>query len=223
MAKILVAEDDADMNRLVCRYLTQNGHQPVSVSDGQEALDAFEREPFDMIITDVMMPRMDGFTFAERVRQADRQIPILFMTVLDEKPAQKRGFDIGADDYVVKPFDADVLMMRVGALLRRANIASSRAIVAGNLRMDADEHAAYVDGKEISLTVREFDLLYRLLSYPKRTFTRSQLMDALWDYNSSATTRTVDVYMARLREKTSACTGFEIQTVHGLGYRAVLL
>lgn len=223
MARILVAEDDEDLRGLVCRYLSQAGHRPVACADGQAALEAYESGTFDMIITDVMMPRMDGFALAERVRAAGRKIPILFMTVLDGKPAQRRGYEIGADDYVVKPFDADILMMRVGALLRRADIERSRTVEAGNLRMDADEHAAYVDGREIPLTVREFDLLFKLLSFPKRTFTRSQLMDEFWDYDSAATSRTVDVYMARIREKTSACTGFEIQTVHGLGYRAVLL
>ena len=135
---------------------------------------------------------------------------------------KQRGFTVGADDYVVKPFDADILLLRVRSLLRRANIEQSRELVAGNLRMDQDEHTAYVDGEELPLTVREFDLLFKLLSYPKRTFTRTQLMDEFWDYDSSATSRTVDVYMSKLREKTAACNGFEIVTVHGLGYKAVL-
>ncbi|HBN12754.1 MAG TPA: DNA-binding response regulator, partial [Clostridiales bacterium] len=169
-----------------------------------------------------MMPELDGFGLAAKVRESDKQIPILFMTALDDKPSKQLGYKIGIDDYVVKPFDCDLLMLRVGALLRRANIERSRELVAGNLRMNKDEHTAYVDGEELNLTVREFDLLFKLLSFPKRTFTRSQLMDEFWDYDSSATSRTVDVYIVKLREKTAACNGFEIVTVHGLGYKAVL-
>jgi DNA-binding response OmpR family regulator len=165
---------------------------------------------------------MDGFTLAKKVRESNKQIPILFMTALDDKPSQQRSFEIGIDDYVVKPFDMDLLLLRIAALLRRANIERSKELVAGNLRMNKEEHTAYVDGEELPLTVREFDLLFKLLSFPKRTFTRTQLMDEFWDYDSSATSRTVDVYMAKLREKTAVCNGFEIQTVHGLGYKAVL-
>ena len=161
-------------------------------------------------------------TSQAKVRESDKQIPILFMTALDDKPSKQLGYKIGIDDYAVKPFDCDLLMLRVGALLRRANIERSRELVVGNLRMNKDEHTAYVDGEELNLTVREFDLLFKLLSFPKRTFTRSQLMDEFWDYDSSATSRTVDVYIVKLREKTSVCNGFEIVTVHGLGYKAVL-
>ena len=175
-----------------------------------------------MLIADIMMPVMDGFALAERVRETDKQLPVLFLTALDDKASKQRGYRLGIDDYVAKPFDMDLLMLRVGALLRRANIERSRELVAGNLRMAEEEHTAYVDGEELPLTVREFDLLIKLLSYPRRTFTRRQLMDEFWDYDSSATSRTVDVYMAKLREKTAACTGFEIVTVHGLGYKAVL-
>ena len=222
MVKILVAEDDKALNELVCSMLTANGFEAVPCYDGAAALRATEEPSFDMLISDIMMPEMDGFALAERVRRADSHIPILFMTALDDKLSKQRGFNAGIDDYVVKPFDADILILRVRALLRRANIEQSRELVAGNLRMNKDEHTAYVDGEELPLTVREFDLLFKLLSYPKRTFTRTQLMDEFWDYDSSATSRTVDVYMSKLREKTATCDGFEIVTVHGLGYKAVL-
>ena len=222
VVKILVAEDDKALCDLVCAMLRSNGYEAVACADGAEALRAAEGQPFDLIVSDVMMPRMDGFELARAVRETDKHVPILFMTALDDKPAKQRGFTVGADDYVVKPFDADILLLRVRSLLRRANIEQSRELVAGNLRMDQDEHTAYVDGEELPLTVREFDLLFKLLSYPKRTFTRTQLMDEFWDYDSSATSRTVDVYMSKLREKTAACSGFEIVTVHGLGYKAVL-
>ena len=222
MIKILVAEDDRAINSLVSSVLVQHGYEAVSCFDGTQALELAETQNFDMIITDIMMPGTDGFGLAEKIRERDSRIPILFMTALDDKPSKQRGYRIGIDDYVVKPFDVDLLLLRVGALLRRADIERSRELVAGNLKMDRDEHTAYVDGEELSLTVREFDLLFKLLSFPKRTFTRAQLMDEFWGYDTSATSRTVDVYMAKLREKTSACTGFEIVTVHGLGYKAVL-
>ena len=222
MVKILVAEDDKALNELVCSMLTADGFEAVPCYDGAAALRATEEQSFDMLISDIMMPEMDGFALAERVRRADSHIPILFMTALDDKLSKQRGFNAGIDDYVVKPFDADILILRVRTLLRRANIEQSRELVAGNLRMNKDEHTAYVDGEELPLTVREFDLLFKLLSYPKRTFTRTQLMDEFWDYDSSATSRTVDVYMSKLREKTATCDGFEIVTVHGLGYKAVL-
>lgn len=222
MIKILVAEDDRALNTLVCSYLKQSGYEATPARDGGEALSLLENSSFDMLITDIMMPVLDGFALAERVRAFDRRIPILFMTALDDKVSKQRGYELGIDDYVVKPFDADLFLLRVGALLRRANIERSRELVAGNLRMNLEEHTAYVDGEEISLTVREFDLLFKLLSFPKRTFTRSRLMEEFWDYDTSATSRTVDVYMVKLREKTANCNGFEIVTVHGLGYKAVL-
>lgn len=222
MIKILVAEDDKALNGLVCSYLSDNGYEVTSCYDGKQALEEFEKQQFDMLISDIMMPNVDGYELAKAVRSSDEKLPILFMTALDDKPSKQYGYKIGIDDYVVKPFDTDILMLRVGALLRRANIEKSRELVAGNLRMNADEHTAYVNGEELPLTVREFDLLFKLLSFPKRTFSRSQLMDEFWDYDSSATSRTVDVYMAKLREKTSDCNGFEIVTVHGLGYKAVL-
>lgn len=222
MITILVAEDDRALNKLVCTALEGSGYRAVSCPDGLQALAAFEENGADMLVTDIMMPGLDGFGLAERVRESDKKIPILFMTALDDKPAKLRGYALGADDYVVKPFDPDILLLRVGALLRRADIERSRTLTAGDLVMNQDEHTAYVGGEELPLTVREFDLLFKLLSFPRRTFTRAQLMDEFWDYDSSATSRTVDVYMSKLREKTAYCTGFEIVTVHGLGYKAVL-
>ncbi len=222
MVKILVVEDDKAINTLVCAYVRDCEYDVVSCLNGIDALNKFESEDIDMIVSDVMLPGIDGFELARNIRDKDKNIPILFMTALDDKPSKQLGYKIGIDDYVVKPFDADLLMLRITALLRRANIERTRELVAGNLRMNKDEHTAYVDGEELTLTVREFDLLYKLLSFPKRTFTRSQLMDDLWDYDSSATSRTVDVYMAKLRDKTKSCDGFEILTVHGLGYKAVL-
>ena len=195
MAKILLAEDDAALNHLVCTLLEDAGHEVVACKDGGAALEEFHRQSFDLLITDIMMPVLDGYQLAAEVRR-EGATPILFLTAL--------------------------LLLRVAALLRRANIADSRTITVGNLTMDKEEHTAYVDGEELPLSVREFDLLFKLLSYPRRTFTRTKLMDEFWDFDSSATSRTVDVYMSKLREKTAHCTGFEIVTVHGLGYKLVL-
>lgn len=222
MVRILVAEDDAGLNRIVCGALSAAGYEVRGCPDGAEALKKMESEHFDMLVTDIMMPHTDGFELAKEVRASDSRMPVLFMTARDDKESKQRGFGIGIDDYIVKPFDLDELVLRVKAILRRASIEADKRIVAGNLVMDSEEHTAYVNGEELPLTVREFDILYRLLSYPKKTFTRAQLMEAFWDYDSSATSRTVDVYMAKLREKTSRCDGFELVTVHGLGYKAVL-
>ncbi|MBQ8320292.1 MAG: response regulator transcription factor [Clostridia bacterium] len=222
MAKILVAEDDSAILALVVDYLSADGHSVTACKDGAEALEAFEKKEYDLLISDIMMPRMDGFSLLEKVRKENEQIPVLFLTALGDKTSKQLGFRLGIDDYVTKPFDADELTLRVRALLRRAQVKTEKALVIGNFKMDEEEHTAYLNGEEVALTVREFDLLFKLLSYPKKTFTRSALMDEFWDYDSSATSRTVDVYMAKIREKTADADGFEILTVHGLGYKAVL-
>ena len=222
MVKILVVEDDKAMNGLVSTCLRENGYEVKSCFDGVEAQEALEESAYALIVSDVMMPRMDGFALAESIRMTDKQTPILFMTAKDDKTSKLYGYKLGIDDYVTKPFDIDVLMLKIAALLRRAGIEAKKEIRVGDFVMNAEEHSATLAGEEIPLTVREFDLLFKLLSYPKKTFTRSALMEEFWDYDSSATSRTVDVYMAKLREKTAACEGFEILTVHGLGYKAVL-
>ncbi|MBQ8659084.1 MAG: response regulator transcription factor [Clostridia bacterium] len=222
MVKILVVEDDKAMNGFVSSYLRDNGYEVKSCYDGKEALGALEESGYSMIISDIMMPNMDGFALAENIRLTDKQTPILFMSAKDDKVSKLYGYKLGIDDYVTKPFDIDVLMLKIAALLRRAKIETEKQVTVGNFTMNAEERTALLAGEEISLTVREFDLLFKLLSFPKKTFTRSALMEEFWDYDSSATSRTVDVYMAKLREKTAACDGFEIVTVHGLGYKAIL-
>ena len=168
------------------------------------------------------MPDIDGFEFVKTVRSLNNDIPILFMTARDDFASKQRGYRIGIDDYMTKPIDLDELFLRIGALLRRSKIASSRRLEVGKFVMDADERSATLDGEEIALTAREFDLLYKLLSYPKKTFTRTQLMDEFWDADTQTGTRTVDVYMTKLRAKLSECDSCEILTVHGLGYKAVI-
>lgn len=222
MFKILVVEDERELNKTVCSYLNQNGYETVGCLDAESAYDAMYDDMYDLIISDIMMPGIDGFEFAKSVRELNEEIPILFMTARDDFAAKQRGFRIGVDDYMVKPVDLDELLLRIGALLRRAKIATSRKLEIGAFSMDADEHTAYWGEEEITLTLREFNLLYKLLSYPKKTFTRSQLMDEFWDSDTASSTRTVDVYMTKLRSKLSDCDAFEIVTVHGLGYKAVI-
>ncbi|MBO5402863.1 MAG: response regulator transcription factor [Clostridia bacterium] len=222
MFKILVVEDDKDLNRTVCSFLNQSGYEAVGCLNASDAYDAMYETVFDLIVSDIMMPDIDGFEFVKTVRSLNEDIPVLFMTARDDFASKQRGYRVGVDDYMVKPIDLDELFLRIGALLRRAKIASSRRIEIGDFLMDVDEHTAYLDGEEISLTAREFSLLYKLLSYPKKTFTRTQLMDEFWDADTLSGPRTVDVYMTKLRNKLSACDSFEIVTVHGLGYKAVI-
>ena len=177
MFKILVLEDDKELNRTVCAFLNNSGYEAVGCINANEAYDALYENTIDLIVSDIMMPGVDGFEFARNVRDVNNDIPILFMTARDDIASKQRGFRIGVDDYMVKPIDLDELFLRIGALLRRAKIASSRKLEIGSFVMDADEHTAYLGDDEISLTSREFNILYKLLSYPKKTFTRTQLMD----------------------------------------------
>lgn len=222
MFKILVVEDDKELNQTVCMYLNQQGYEAKGVLNANDAFDEMYGNIFDVIISDIMMPGMDGFEFAKTVRELDKEIPILFMTAREDLESKRKGFRAGVDDYMIKPIDLDELLLRIEALLRRSKIAANKKIEIGRLKLDAEEHTAYLDDEEISLTVREFNLLYKLLSYPKKTFTRTQLMDEFWDADSSSGSRVVDVYMTKLRDKFSRCKDFEIVTVHGLGYKAVL-
>lgn len=221
MANILIVEDDKDLNSLISSFFEDNGFDVKNCFNGLEALEIFENNNIDLILSDIMMPLFDGFSLAEKIRNKNSNVPIIFMTARDDKFSKQLGYKIGIDDYIVKPFDIDELLLKVNAILRRTKINETNKLTMGNLTLDKIEHMAYLDGEELSLTVREFDLLFKLLSYPKKTFTRSALMEEFWDFDSSATSRTVDVYMAKLRDKTSKCDSFEIVTVHGLGYKVV--
>ena len=222
MFRILVVEDDKALNKSVCSFLNHSGYEATGCLNATDAYDAMYETMFDLIVSDIMMPGVDGFEFAQNVRALNQEIPILFMTARDDIASKQRGFRIGVDDYMVKPIDLDELFLRIGALLRRAKIASSRTLEVGSFIMDADEFIAELNGEEISLTKREFNILYKLLSYPKKTFTRQQLMDEFWDADTETAPRAVDVYMTKLRGKLAACEDFEIKTVHGLGYKAVI-
>ena len=219
---VLLVEDDKDLLRFASLSLRNAGFDVVSCSNGKDALDVFESEKVDLVLTDIMMPEMDGYDLVENIRLINKTIPVVFMTAKDDKTSKMLGYNLGIDDYITKPFDMDILILKINALLRRAKIETDNELIVGNFKMNSEERVATINGEEIPLTVREFDILFKLLSYPKKTFTRSALMEEFWDYDSSATSRTVDVYMAKIREKTSNCDGFEIITVHGLGYKVIL-
>ena len=222
MIRILVLEDDAKLNQMICTYLNDSGFQAKACLHANDAYDEMYNSLYDLIISDIMMPDIDGFEFAENVRRVNKHIPILFMSAKDDFPSKQRGFQLGIDDYMVKPVEVEELLLRVRALLRRANIEMERKVVVGNLELDADGMTASVDGEELPVTTREFNILYKLLSYPKKTFSRAQLMDEFWGVDTDTSLRAVDVYITKLRDKFSACDGFEIKTVRGLGYKAVL-
>lgn len=222
MVHILVLEDDVKLNQTVCIYLNDNGFHAKGCLNANAAYEEMYNNLYELIISDIMMPGIDGFEFAENVRRINKQIPILFMSAKDDLPSKQKGFQLGIDDYMVKPIELDELLLRIRALLRRANIEMERKLVVGNLELDADGMTAVINGQEISVTTREFNILYKLLSYPKKTFSRAQLMDEFWGIESNTSLRAVDVYVTKLRDKFSACNGFKIVTVRGLGYKAVL-
>ena len=189
MIHILIVDDDPKLNKTVCIYLNDCGFETTGVLDAQAAYEALNSRPYDLIVSDIMMPGVDGFAFARSVRQLDKHIPILFMSAKDDLPSKQKGFQLGIDDYMVKPVELAELEMRVRALLRRANIEAERKLTVGNLVLDADGMTAEIDGEEVPVSKREFNILYKLLSYPKKTFTRAQLMDEFWDADTDASLR----------------------------------
>ena len=222
MVTVLVVEDDEKLNKIVCASLDAHGYRSVGCLSANEAFDRMIDVKFDLIISDIMMPDIDGFKLATLVREQNKDIPILFMSARDDISAKQKGFRIGIDDYMVKPFDMEELMLRIGALLRRAHIQYEKKLTVGSLTMNADEMTAYLNDTEVPLTVKEFQVLFKLLSNPKIAFTRNQLMDDIWGLETGTTPRSVDVYITSLREKFAECKDFEIVTVYRLGYKAVL-
>ena len=221
MFHIMVVEDDAELRDLFCAVLTERGYQPLPASDGMEALDILEHSYVDLIISDIMMPKMDGFTLTEQLRNANYDMPILIITALDGLEDKRRGFRAGTDDYMVKPIDVNEMVWRVEALLRRSQIYSERRITIGSTVLDCDSLTVSFGGTDTSLPQKEFLLLFRLLSSMNRIFTRRQLMDELWGLDSEADPHTLEVHISRLRERFRDNPDFEIVTVRGLGYKAV--
>ena len=221
MFHILVVEDNANTRKLMEAVLIQHGYQPILARDGVEALEVLDRKHVDLIVLDIMMPRMDGYEFTETLRQSGCDLPILMVTA-KEKPADKhKGFQIGTDDYMVKPVDEEEMILRIAALLRRSRIANEHRLTVGATTLDYDALLVEAPGVALTLPKKEFLLLFKLLSYPGKIFTRRQLMDEIWDMDSETDERTVDVHINRLRDHFRGSDDFEIVTVRGLGYKAV--
>ena len=222
MNRVLLVEDDEELNFTISAFLRSKGFDLYSASDVNEAWDLIYENKMDLIVSDIMMKNVDGFEFVKMLREEDQVIPIIFISARDDFEAKSRGFREGIDDYMVKPLDLEELYLRIKALLRRASIKEAKKIELGSFTMDEEERSCYIGEDEIKLTQKEFDILYLLLSYPKKTFTRRVLMDKFWSQDSDVSSRTIDVFITRIREKTANCSSFEILTVHGLGYKAIL-
>ena len=221
MFNILIAEDDEDMRELFCTVLSDKGYNAIPAADGAEAIDIMEREYIDLLIADIMMPNMDGYELTKSLRDAKYDLPILMVTAKEQFDDMQRGFKTGTDDYMIKPINVKEMVLRVEALLRRAKISSEKKITVGGTTLDYDALTVTLHGEETILPQKEFYLLYKLLSYPNKIFTRQQLMDEIWGMFSETDERTVNTHINRLRDKFDDCDDFEIVTVRGLGYKAV--
>ena len=223
MFKILIAEDDAELRQLFSRVLTKNGYNVKGVSNGREALDCMENDFFDLIISDIMMPEVDGYEFVRLLRECNDKTPVLMITAKDAFDDMRQGFDSGTDDYMVKPVNVNEMVLRVGALLRRARMINARRQTVGNTVLEMDSLTVISDGKTEILPQKEFMLLYKMASYPGKIFTRHQLMDEIWGYDNESDTHTVDVHIGRLRDKFGDSRDFKIVTIRGVGYKVVKL
>jgi len=220
VVRVLVVDDHAQIRRLMAIYLEREGFDVFQAEHGAEALLLLERQVVDLLVVDIMMPKVDGYELVDKLRRASYSLPVLMVTAKDTFGDKKMGFEVGADEYLTKPIDMDELVLRVKALLRRAKINFERRIVMGEHVIDADTLSVHAPQGDIALPKKEFQLLFKLLSYPKRIFTRQELLDDIWGYDSEVDERTVDVHIKRLREKFADCHEFEIVTVRGLGYKA---
>ena len=223
MAKILIAEDNISLRQLMCIHLEKAGHKVSVAADGMQALEVLDHNPIDLIIADIMMPNMDGYRLIEELREANIETPVLIVTAKDTMDDKRTGFRAGADDYMTKPVDMEEMLLRVEALLRRCRIVNSRSITIGNTKLDFDTLMVYTEKGQIELRKKEFELLEKMLSAPMKIFTRQALMDDIWGYDSESASRTVDAHIKRLRAKLKDVDDFEIETIRGLGYKAVIL
>lgn len=221
MFKILIAEDDRELRQLFQHVLTKNGYAVTGVSNGEEAMDAIDAGYYDLIISDIMMPKMDGYQFVRALREAGLTIPVMMITAKDAFDDMRMGFLSGSDDYMVKPVNVNEMVLRVGALLRRAQLANERRQVIGNTVLECDSLSVHSGKETMTLPQKEFMLLYKMVSFPGRIFTRQQLMDDIWGYSSETDTHTVDVHIGRLRERFRDNPDFKIVTMRGVGYKVV--
>ncbi len=223
MIRVLILEDNTDLNTTVCRHLNLNNYMAIGCTNAMDAYDALYEQKFDLIISDIMMPGIDGYEFAKSVREDNPNIPIIFMTAKDDIESKRQGFNLGVDDYMVKPIDMDELLLRIEAILRRAGIATQNKLVIGTFEMDEGSMTVTFDGEEIPFTTKEFQLLFKLLSYPNHAFSRNQLLEELGGADNESTPRSIDVFITNIRGKVEGCNGFKIATVRGIGYKGVIL
>ncbi len=223
MFKILIAEDDKELRQLFQHVLTKNGYAVTGVSNGEEVIQAMVESYYDLIISDIMMPKMDGYEMVRTLRQSGTTIPVMMITAKDAFDDMRLGFLSGSDDYMVKPVNINEMVLRVGALLRRAQMANERRQVIGNTVLECDSLSVHTGGETLILPQKEFMLLYKMVSFPGRIFTRQQLMDDIWGYSSETDTHTVDVHIGRLRERFRDNPDFKIVTMRGVGYKVVKL
>ncbi len=222
MPNILVAEDDSALNKLICRVLEKAGHTVFSAENGKDALELLDEFHIDLIVSDIMMPQIDGFQLLETIRCIDKNMPVLLVTARGGYNDKFKGFNLGVDDYMVKPIDINELILRVNAILRRSKIANERKLIIGNTVLDSDSYTVTVNGESATLPQKEFLLLFKLLSYPEHVFTRFELMDEIWGYESESDEKTINVHISKLRSRYENNNDFSIETLRGIGYKAVL-
>ena len=222
MFKILVVEDNKNLRKLMVTYLKRNNYEVLEAEDGEIALDVIDKNHIDLIISDIMMPKLDGYELTKELRQANYMVPILIVTAKDTIDDKRQGFLLGVDDYMVKPIDMDEMILRVGVLLRRANIINQRKLKINDIVLSYNEYTLSKGKQVFQLPQKEFQLLYKLLSYPNKIFTRQELIDEIWGLESDSEQRTVDVHIKRLREKFDKFNEFEIVTIRGIGYKAII-
>ena len=221
MLKILIAEDDQELSQLFSHVLQKHGYQVTRVSDGREALHAMEHDYYDLLISDIMMPHMDGYALVKHLRGIGNQTPVMMITARDAFDDMRLGYQSGTDDYMVKPINVNEMVLRVGALLRRSQMIHDRRQMIGSTEMELDTLTVTCDGESQTLPQKEFMLLYKMISYPGKIFTRHQLMDEIWGYDNENDTHTVDVHIGRLRDRFRNNPDFKIVTIRGVGYKAV--
>ncbi len=222
MINILLAEDNIDLNNLIANELKKQGFGVFCAYDGEKAIEIFENNRIDMLVTDIMMPKVDGFALIKYIREINKSMPILIMTAKSSQNDKYEGFNLGTDDYMIKPIDIDELILRINALLRRAKISKEQKLVVGNAILNYETYTVTIDNKSTILPQKEFQILFKLLSYPDKIFTRNQLMDEFWGINSDSDEMTVYTHIHRLRDKFYDCPYFEIVTLRNLGYKAVI-
>lgn len=223
MFKILIAEDDKELLQLFCHILTKNGYLTRGVTNGVEALEAMDKDYYDLIISDIMMPKMDGYELVRILRSTGNNTPVMMITAKDAFDDMREGFISGTDDYMVKPININEMILRVGALLRRAQMINDRKLIFGKTILELDSLMVYTENDNFILPQKEFMLLYKMASFPGKIFTRHQLMDEIWGYDNESDTHTVDVHIARLRDRFKNNSDFKIVTMRGMGYKVVKL